>query len=158
MAIGTNDAIQKFGTESTVTVAGGTSSVANAAYSVAGDCVATSWANSDNALFGTATLKFQYPSGTITTGGIQLLARMLNTDSTNDEPVPSANWAGKFLGNFDTGTSIAAVTDAYLTIPSFSIPAMKAGQELEFYVKNSCGVTMTAGWTLKVTPKTVGPA
>jgi hypothetical protein len=155
MTIGTNDAIRKFGTQDTVSAGGGTSAVASAAYSVAGDAAA--WTNDDDTDQAAAVLTFQYPSGTITTGGVQLLCRLLDIDGTTDEPPLTTNWQGHYLGSFPTGTGMAATTDYAIQSGPFLLPAAKASQIYEFYVRNSCGVTMTAGWTLKITPVADGP-
>lgn len=155
MAIGTNDAIRKYGTQDTVSAGGGTSAVSSGAYSASGDAVA--WTNDDDSDQASAVLTFQYPSGTITTGGVQLLCRLLNIDGTTDEPALTANWQGHFLANFVTGTGMSATTDYAIESGPFILPSTKASQEYEFYVRNSCGVTMTANWTLKITPVADGP-
>lgn len=155
MAIGTSDAIRKYGTQDTVSAGGGTSAVSSTAYSASGD--AATWTNDDDSDQATAVLTFQYPSGTITTGGVQLFCRLLNIDSTTDEPALTANWRGHYLGNFVTGTGMSATTNYALQCGPFVLPTTKTSQEYEFYVLNSCGVTMTAGWTLKITPVADGP-
>ena len=88
MAISTNASIDFYGTQDTVTAGGGTSAVNNAAYSASGDCV--TWTNDDDAPYAAFVLTWQYPSGTITTGGIQLMCRLLNGDGTTDEPALTA--------------------------------------------------------------------
>ena len=153
MAIGTNAAVWFFGTEDTVDD-GSTQAISNAAFSVD---VAT-WTNDDDAPSASFVLMFQFPSGTITTGGIHLYARLLNTNGTTDAPVPSANYLSKYLGSFATGvTQMAATTDYALQTGPVDLPMMKTSQEYEFYLQNSCGVTMSAGWTLKITPMALGP-
>lgn len=155
MAIGTNATIDMYGTQDTVTAGGGTAAVSSAAYSASSDAVA--WTNDDDAPYASFVLTMQYPSGTITTGGIKLMCRLLNGDGTTDEPALTANWTGHYLGNFTTGTGMVATTNYALQSGPVELPRMKTSQEYEFYVLNSCGVTMTAGWTLKVTPMTFGP-
>lgn len=155
MAISTNDAIRKYGTQDLVSAGGGTSAVTNGSYSASGD--AATWTNDDDTDQASAVLTMQYPSGTITTGGVQLLCRLLNGDGTTDEPPLSANWTGHFLGNFTTGTGMSATTNYAIESGPFLLPAMKSSQEYEFYLKNACGVTITAGWTLKITPVADGP-
>lgn len=156
MTISTNDAIRKYGTQDVVSAGGGgTSAVTNGSYSASGD--AATWTNDDDTDQASAVLTMQYPSGTITTGGVQLLCRLLNGDGTTDEPPLSANWTGHFLGNFTTGTGMSATTNYAIESGPFLLPAMKSSQEYEFYLKNACGVTMTAGWTLKITPVADGP-
>ena len=156
MAIGTNDAIRKYGPQDTVSAGGGTSAVSSAAYSASGD--AATWTNTDDSDQASAVLTFQYPSGTITTGGVQLLCRLLNISSTADEPALTTNWKGHFLANFVTGTGMSATTDYPIMSGPFILPSTKSQQEYEFYVLNSCGVTMSAGWTLQITPVADGPA
>lgn len=157
MTISTNDAVRKFGTQTTVTAGGGTSAVSATAgtYSASGD--AATWTNSDDVPLASFVLKMQYPSGTITTGGIQLMARLLNNDGTGDEPAATANWLSHFIGNFSTGTGMSATTDYYIAMGPVELPCVKSAQEYEFYIVNNCGVQITAGWTLKITPTTDGP-
>ena len=157
MAIGTNDGIRKFGTQTTVSAGGGTSAVASTVgtYSAAGD--AATFTNTDDTPLAAFVLTMQYPSGTITTGGIQLMCRLLNSDGTTDEPSITANWAGHWLGNFITGTGMSATTNYALELGPVELPAVKSSQEYEFYLVNNCAVQITAGWTLKLTPMTDGP-
>lgn len=157
MTIATNDAIRKFGTQTTVSAGGGTSAVASTAgtYSASGD--AATFTNSDDVPLASFVLTMQYPSGTITSGGIQLLCRLLNNDSTTDEPALTANWIGHAIGNFVTGAGMSATTNYAIELGPVELPAMKSSQEYEFYLVNNCGVQITAGWTLKMTPVTDGP-
>lgn len=152
MAISTNDGIWKFGTEDAADD-GATQTIATGAYS--NDPV--TWTNDDDATDASFTLKFQYPSGTIDADGIQLFARLLNNSSTTDEPVPSANWAGHWLGAFPTGTGMSATTDYAVVLGPVPLPMKKTSQEYEFYLKNDCGVTISASWVLTVTPMSIGP-
>lgn len=155
MTIAANDTIRKYGAEDTVSAGGGTSAVTNGSYSAGGDAAA--WTNDDDASLASFVLTMQYPSGTIAAGGVQLFARLLNTDGAVDEPVPSVNWEGHQLGSFPTGAGMSASTSYPLELGPVELPSKKSSQEYEFYIKNSCGVTISAGWTLKVTPVTEGP-
>jgi len=153
MAIDTNAAVWFFGTEDTVDD-GSTQAITTTSFSVD----QATWTNDDDAPSASFVLMFQYPSGTITTGGIHLYARLLNTNGTVDAPVPSANYLSKYLGSFATGpTQMAATTNYALQTGPVDLPMMKTSQEYEFYLQNSCGVTMSAGWTLKITPMALGP-
>jgi len=156
MAISTNAAIDFFGTQDTVTVAGGTSAVSNDAFSASGDVVSGGWTNDDDAPDGTAVLTFQYPSGTISTDGVNLVVRRMNIDGTADEAQPDSGYAGLSLGTFPIDANLAATTN---TTTVLDIPLLNAysSQVYEFYLENKLNVTMTAGWTLKITPKTLGP-
>ena len=154
MAIGTNDAIEKFGTQDTVTAAGGTSAVSNGAYSASGDVVSGGWTNDDDSDKAVAVLTFQYPSGTIV-DTIDLYGRRLNIDGAADEPQPDSGYPGKPLGSFRMDTNQAATTNTSYII-DIALPNAYTSQIWEFYLYNDSDVTMTAGWTLKITPKTYG--
>lgn len=157
MAIGTNAAIDFFGTQDAVSAGGGTSAVVDAAFSASGDAAA--WTNDDDAELAAFVLKFQYPSGTIVADGIHLFARLMNIDSTNDEPQPDTGFEEHHLGSFPTDTGLSATVDNYVSLGfDVGLPNMRTEQIYEFYIKNDSGVTMTAGWTLKITPKAKGPA
>jgi len=157
MAIDTDSAIDFFGTQDTLTVGGGTSAVSAGSYSVDGDCVSPDWTNDDDALLCGFVLKFQYPSGTITTGGISLYCQRMNIDSTNDEPLPDSGYMAQYLGTFPTDSNQVAETDNYIPLGPQRLPNLYTSQVYNFFVKNNCGVTMTAGWTIKGTPTTMGP-
>lgn len=156
MAIGTDAAIHFFGTQDTVTVAGGTSAVTNTSFSASGDVVSGGWTNDDDAPMAAVVLKFQYPSGTIVADGIHLYYRLMNIDGTADEPQPDASHKQHYCGTFVTDAGQAATTDTYYAI-TIALPNTYTSQVYEFYVENQCDVTMTAGWTMKVTPLTIGP-
>lgn len=157
MAISTDAAINFFGTQDLVTIAAGTSEVTNTSYSVDGDCVSPDWSNDDDALLAGFVLKFQYPSGTITIGGIALYCQRMNIDGANDEPVPDANYSAQFLGSFPTDSGLAVTTDNYIPLGHTALPNLYTNQVYNFFIKNNCGVTLTAGWTIKITPITDGP-
>lgn len=159
MAIGTDDAVLKFGTGDVVTAGGGTSAVTNTSFSASGDVVSGGWTNDDDAPLVSFLLKFQYPSGTIVADGIHLYARLINCNATAaaDEPQPDSGWKQHYLGTFVTDTGQAATTDTYYVLGNVSLPATESSQDYEFYVENQCDVTMTAGWTLTIIPITAGP-
>lgn len=154
MTISTDSIIDFFGTQDVVDSS--SSAVVDAAFSVTADI--SQWTNDDDAELAAFALKFQYPSGTITNGGVHLYARLMNIDSTNDEPVPDTGWEEHYLGTFPTDSGLAVTTDNYLSLGhDAELPNMYTSQVYEFYIKNDCGVTLTAGWTLKITPKAKGP-
>ena len=149
MAIGTNDGIDKFGTQDAT---GTTSaSVADAAFSIASDL--STWTNDDDAWRATIILEATYSVAPTASSGVTLYARLLNIVSTNDADVPDANFLQTYLGRFplnDVTTAQYIAIDAYL-------PNTKTSQEYEFYIKNDGGQTISAGWDIHVTPKTHGP-
>ena len=158
MAIGTDDAIWKFGTQDQVDSTAGT--VANDTFSVAGD-VDSTWTNDDDAPFGSAVLKCQFDTTAPTVGSIGLYARLLNIEGTNDENEPdttnngySPNNVGTFLIDFGVANDV----DMYLTIATFSMPQLGPAQAIEWYIKNEgTSQTIGTGWNLWITPKSLGP-
>ena len=154
MAIGANSSIWFYGTEDALDD-GTTSAINNAAYSTTTDVAV--WTNDDDAPYASFVLTMQYPSGTITAGGIQLYATLLNNNGTIDEPATSVTWQGHYLGSFATGAGMAATTDYALEVGPVELPMKKSSQEYQFYFVNSCGVTISANWQLDVTPMAYGP-
>jgi|SRR5687768_2795245 len=146
-----NEAIYTWGTQKTLEASG--ASVSNATIAQANDStysVASDGSNYPDAEF---VLKVQF--GTVTSienTAISLFARPLNIDGTNDAPAPTATYMETHVGDFVVYGS-AAATDQYLWLEAFGVP-----KEAEYYIKNSTGQTITAGWTLKVTPRTYKPA
>jgi len=154
MAIGTDSTIHFFGTQDSVDD-GSTSAISNTAFSVAADI--TDWTNDDDAPLATFVLKFQYPSGTIVADGIHLFAKLNNIDSTNDEDVPSASYPHHYLGTFVTDGGLSATVDQYIGLGPVALPNQYTSQSYSFYIQNDTNVTVSASWTLKITPMTLGP-
>ena len=156
MPIGTNATVWYQGTEDTVTAGGGTAAVANAAYSVNASIV--EWTNDDDAPYASFVLKTQITAQPATAGGVQLMCRLKNIDSTDDEIDITANYSGHYLGNFVTGAAMSSTTTNYfIQLGPVELPLKNVSQVYDFYLLNSCGQTLTAGWTLKVTPLAYGP-
>lgn len=149
MAIGTDSAIEFFGTQDTL----GTSSatVADAAFSIAGDL--STWTNDDDALMASVTALIDYAVAPDASSSVNLYLRLLNTQSTNDSDVPDANFQHFYVGSFPVND---VTTNQYVTI-DISLPNGKTSQEYEFYIENKTGQTIQAGWDIYVTPKTIGP-
>ena len=149
MAIGTNSAIEFFGTQDTL----GTSSasVADDAFSIAGDL--STWVNDDDAPQASVVLlaDFSVAPGSRTT--INLYLRPLNTEGTNDGDVPDADFQHIYVGSFPLND---VTTAQYISI-IISLPNNKTSQEYEFYVENKSGQSLPSGWDIFVTPKTIGP-
>ena len=153
MTISTDDSIDKFGTEDTVTAGGGTSAVSDGAMAASSDVV--SWTNDDDAALAAFILTWQYPTGTID-GKIFIHARSLNINGTLDEPQPTTSNRTGRIGTFDISPGQATTTNTpYKTI--CRLPNSETSSEYEFYPYNDSGVTMTAGWTMTVIPITSGP-
>ncbi len=92
-----------------------------------------------------------YGSAPLSGPPISLLARPINVDGTSDTEVPEAGRPTRFIGNFFPNN---VTTPQYMTLVGRDLPL-----EAEYYLYNaSTGQTVSAGWTLKVTPRTVAPA
>ncbi len=156
MAIDTDDAIFKFGTQDKIDSTSGT--VANNVFSVAGD-VDSTWTNDDNAPFGSAVLACAFATMP-TAGSIGLYARLLNIEGTNDENPPlAAGYQPNQVGSFPIDFNVANGVTFRTTIPHFAMPQAGLDQAIEWYIKvQDTGQTLSSGWTLHATPKSLGPA
>jgi len=96
MAIGTDAAIEFFGTQDTL----GTSSaaVSDAAFSIAGDL--STWPNDDDAPQAVVIINVNYSVAPDANSSIALFLRPLNIQSTNDQEIPDANFQHTFVGSF----------------------------------------------------------
>ena len=151
MAIGTDAAIDFFGTQDTL----GTSSasVANNAFSIASDL--STWVNDDDAKEASVVLLADWNTTAPDADSVvNLYARLLDVQSTNDQDVPDANFQHVYLGSFPTND---VLTNQY--IPRIiHLPNNKTSQNYEFYIENKTGETIQAGWDIYITPKATGPA
>lgn len=146
-----NEAIYAWGTQKTLEASG--ASAANGTMTQAND--ASYSVVSDGATFPDAefVLKVQFATATsIENKVITLYARPLNIDSTSDSPAPTSTYLEVYIGNFVLYGASAA-TDQYLMLEAFGVP-----KEADYYILNSSGQTISAGWSLKVTPRTYKPA
>lgn len=155
MAIGTNALIDFFGTEDQVTVAT-PGAVSSGAFSVTGDVA--DWTNDDDAPF--AMFKLQLTaaglSGAPTAGEVvNLYARHIDVEGTDDTPVPDSSYLKTYLGSFVVD---AADADQVYVIGPVRLPNYYESQVYEFFIENSMSVNIASGgWDLWVTPVTVGP-
>lgn len=149
MAIGTDAAIEFFGTQDTL----GTSSslVADGDFSIAADL--STWVNDDDAISASVTGLFDYSVTPDANSFINLYLRPLNIQSTNDADVPDATFQQVFVGSFPVNN----VTTAQYVPIEISLPNGLTSQNYEFYIENKTGQTIPAGWDIYVTPKTIGP-
>lgn len=82
---------------------------------------------------------------------LSLYARPLNIDGTADSEVPETTRPTYFVGNFIVNN---VTTAQYMSFVAYDVPA-----EASYYLHNNgTGQTISAGWTLKVTPRTYKPA
>ncbi len=147
MAIGTDSAIDFFGTQDTITGSGAT--VVDGAFGAA----ATTWTNDDDAPMASMILEATYNVAPDANSSVDLFARPLNIQSTNDGDVPDANFGHVYLGPFPLND----VTGAQYIAIDIRLPNTKTGQEYNFYIENNGGQTISSTWGLYITPKTIGP-
>ena len=82
---------------------------------------------------------------------IALYARPLDVDGTNDTEAPEAARPTRFITSFVANN---VTTTQYMTELARDVPKLAS-----YYLHNNAtGQTISAGWTLKVTPRTYKPA
>ena len=82
---------------------------------------------------------------------LALYARPLDIDGTNDAEVPETTRPTVFIGTFAVNN---VTTAQYIELLAQDVP-----WSASYYIHNNgTGQTVSAGWTLKVTPCTVAPA
>lgn len=147
MAISTDAAIEFYGTQDTVTSS--TAAVTDGSFSAQED----TWTNDDDAPIASMVFSGTYSSAPDANSSVDLYARLLNIDSTNDQDTPDANYGHVYLGSFPLND----VTSAQYVAIDIRLPNTVTSQQYEFYIQNNGGQTLSAGWNLKITPKTYGP-
>jgi hypothetical protein len=138
------ESIVVFGTTKTLEANGG--SIANNSIAQADD--ATYDQVSDGASFMYADFVASFTFGTAPTEGtvLALYARPLDVDGTGDTEVPEAARPTRFVGSFVVNN---VTTLQYAQIQE-AIPPKLASYYMH---NNATGQTVSAGWTLKVTPR-----
>ena len=144
-----NETIVKLGTPKTLEANG--ASIANNTLAQADD--ANYSISADGAYFPDAKFVVAVTFGTAPTEGttLALYARPLDIDGTNDAEVPETTQPTVFIGTFAVNN---VTTAQYIEMFAQDVPWNAA-----YYIHNNgTGQTVSAGWTLKVTPYTVAPA
>lgn len=139
------EAIRAFGTPKTLESNGGT--IASNAITQAND--ASYSTSSDGANYPHAEFVLTFAFGTAPTEGttLSLVARPLNISSTNDAEVPEFARQDRFIGEFRVNN---VTTTQYAAMFAYDVP-----READYYIANNgTGQTVSAGWTLVVTPMT----
>lgn len=149
MAISTNDAIVKLGTTKTLEANG--ASIANNAMGAADD--ATYSISADGASAPDAEFVMTATFGTAPTINttLDLYAQELDIDGTADAQAPTATYKQRYIGSFVVNAVTTAQT---LKRVAYDVPLLAS----YYIMNNATGQTLSAGWTLKVTPRTIGPA
>lgn len=146
-----NETIVVYGTPLTLEASGASISNNNVAQAVAATYnVSTNGGGYPDALF---VLSCTFGTAPTENTAVVLLARPINIDSTNDSEPPE-NGAATFKGRYIGAFTLNNVTTAqYISLVAYDLPA-----EAEYYIwNNATGQTLSAGWTLKITPRTYGP-
>lgn len=157
MAIASNSLIDFFGTQDLITHATTAGAITDGSFSVVQAADVLPWTNDDDAPTCVMVLKCQF--ATLPTDGnkINIYARKLNVQSTNDSPVPDAVNLDQFIGSFTVDGTIAVTNDSWLVTNWLTLPNHITSQIYEMYIENKTGQTITSGWTMYVTPVTKGP-
>ncbi len=151
MPIGTSDTVIKFGT--TDDLDNSSSAVADDAFSVVGDVV--SWTNDDDAPGAAVVGLFTFGAAPTPGRTIDLYAQLINiADTTKDAPVPTDDQPVTYVGSF----ILDDVTTEQVVPIDIALPAVQSSQEVVFFIKNNGGQSLSAGWSLQITPKAYGPA
>lgn len=142
-----NEAINVYGTQKTLEASG--ASTADATMTQADDA---SYNSTDSSDFpdGVFSLSCAFGTAPAANSVVYLYARPLNFDGTNDAIAPSANFRSKYIGTFLIANQTAT---QYSYCVGRNLP-----KEADYYIFNDTGQTISAGWTLKVTPLTIKPA
>ena len=86
-------------------------------------------------------------------GGVNLFERVVNLEGAEDAPVPNADYPHKFCCRFPIDDD-QTLTQALLQEIKMNFP----DEDSDFYIENDCGQTISAGWNLRATPKSLKPA
>lgn len=147
MPIGTNDAIAKVGTQTSLETSG--ASIANNAVLAATTAYDIS-ANA-NAPHVDAVLAVTFATAPTINTTIDLYAAEQNIDGTSDEQAPTATYKPKYIASF---TVNAVTTAQYLNKFIRNVPR----NAIYTLHNNGTGQAISAAWTLKFTPRTIGPS
>lgn len=149
MTIGTNDAVVKLGT--TKTLEGSGAAILNNTIAQADDAnyvIATDGGNAPDAEFVLAATFGTAPTQNTT---IDLYAQELDIDGTGDAQAPTTSYRQKYIGSFVVNN---VTTPQLLKAVAYDVPLNAA-----YYLHNNgTGQTLSTGWALKVTPRTIGPS
>ena len=155
MTFPTNSSVIDFDGQVTVTVAGGTASLAADAFSVVGDVVAGNYTNSLNAEQASMVIFFDWnTTPPDANSSVNLYARLMDIDGTGDQDIPDANFQQEYLGSFATNN---VITNQFKAL-RIALPNAGDSQVYQFYIENKTGETIIAGWTLKIDPAALTPS
>ena len=138
------ETIVVFGTPKTLEANGG--AIANNAVVQADDATYDQVSDGASFIYADFVLGFTYATAPTEGTVLALYARPLDIDGTNDAEVPEAARPTMFIGSFVVNN---VTTAQYAQLIERQVPKLAS-----YYVHNSAtGQTVSAGWTLKVTPR-----
>ena len=149
MAITTNDAIVKLGTTKTLEASG--ASIANNAMGQADDATYSISADGSSAPDADFVLAATFAVAPTANRTLDLYAQELDIDGTSDAQAPTTTYKPRYIGSFIVN---AVTTTQYLKVRGYDVPLVAS----YFLHNNATGQTLSAAWTLKVTPRTLCPA
>ena len=138
------ETIVVFGTPKTLEANGG--AIANNAVVQADDATYDQVSDGAGFMYADFVLGFTYATAPTEGAVLALYARPLDIDGTNDAEVPEAARPTMFIGSFVVNN---VTTAQYAQLIERQVPKLAS-----YYIHNSAtGQTVSAGWTLKVTPR-----
>jgi len=150
MAIGTDAAVEFFGTQDDLDST--SALVASAGFSIATDLV--TWTNDDDAPAAAITVELTMNVAAADNSGVNLFFRALDVEGTNDDSVPELEYPHTFVGFFPV---LNGITTIQRSTKRVVLPNYKTSSVWEVYIQNLTKQQIDAGWTVFVTPITIGP-
>jgi hypothetical protein len=143
-----SETIYAYATQVVLNIGANTAQVNSTAFSAAPDASLAA-ANHFNYPWADFVLTATFASAVGAGALVYLYRRDIDIDGTADAAVPSANLRSILVGKFDIPNTASS--------GSFPLPNVPLSAKCEFYLENVSGQNMSAGWTLKATPKTYVP-
>ncbi len=153
MAIGTDAAVKFYGTQDDLASSSALVAAAANSFSIASDLV--TWTNDDDAPEAAITLQLTMDTAADDNSGVNMYFRTLNVVTTTDDAVPTAVYRHTYIAFFPVAP-VPALTIQRSTIV-VPLPNYKTSSVWEVYIENQTGQIIEAGWTVFVTPITIGP-
>lgn len=157
MAIGADSLIDFFGTQELITHATTAGSIVNDAFSVVQAADVLSWTNDDDAPTAVMVLRCQWATAPDDGSSVNIYARKMNIQGTDDSPKPDAANLDQFIGSFIVDGTIAATNNIWMPTNWMTLPNHITSQIYDFYIENKTGQTISSGWNMWITPLTKGP-
>lgn len=150
MAIGTGDAVEKFGTLQTLEATG--AAITAGLFGVANDLVLTA---TDDVIYGALGFNGVFAAAPSAGGTIDVYLQTVFASTAGNANTPSDDFPHLFVGSLPTDASAASPQRASIDI---GLENVSSGQTYNVYIKNSAGANLNSGWLLEFTPKAIGPA